>query len=138
MGDRGNIYFVDNKFDDDTVYKGMYLYTQYAGGDLWRICKDGLIRGENRWGDSQYLARILFCEMVRGIELETTGAGLGTEMGDNGHQIIRVNDLDQTVSFHQPGNERNVAEVGSMSWTYRQYVDSPWEDIAYAFAPERY
>lgn len=89
MGDRGNIIVKDS---DSTVY----LYTHWTGSDLPEVIKSGLVRGKDRWDDGSYLARILFCEMVKGQEMDTTGFGISSVMGDGGTDII-VNIDDQTV-----------------------------------------
>lgn len=139
MGDRGNIFFVDHEIDSET-YGGLYLYSHWAGSGMWLMCKEGLKRGKSRWGDSQYLARILFCDVVRDILDETTGAGLSTFMGDNEHQIIRVNDLKYEVSFHDPGKERLQSDAGNSKWSYEEYIteDNVFLSEEFLGEPERF
>lgn len=88
MGDRGNIIVKDG---DSTVY----LYTHWSGSDLPETVKSALQRGKDRWTDGQYLARILFCEMIGG-DNSTTGFGISSTFCDGGTDIT-VNVDDQTV-----------------------------------------
>jgi hypothetical protein len=72
MGDRAQICI---KMMGD---KGkVYLYTHWQGTELLATLKRALARRE-RWGDPEYLARIIFCEMVKGSEGSPTGFGIGT------------------------------------------------------------
>jgi len=132
MGDRGNIYFVDS--ESDGHWAGLYMYAHWLGSALPSIVRSALERGSSRWGDSQYLARIVFCELVQTEVLDEIGYGLGTQLGDNEHLIVRVNDLDQTVSYHQPGTER--ARDGEVaSWSYQDFLAAPIEDLMDRFDP---
>lgn len=90
MGDRGNIIVKDR---ESTVY----LYTHWTGSDLPETIREALKRGKDRWNDGSYLARILFCEMVKGEEMENTGFGISSTYGDGGTDIT-VNVNDQTVT----------------------------------------
>jgi hypothetical protein len=119
MGDRGNVFFVDGK--QGKALGGMYMYSHWGGSTLWSTVRDALVRGRERWGDSQYLARIVFCELVQESVMELTGYGLGTEMGDNGHAIVRIDDSKQRVSFHIPGTEQSPKD-GFASWSYEEYA----------------
>jgi hypothetical protein len=89
MGDRGNIIVKDG---DSTVF----LYTHWSGSDLPETVKSALQRGKDRWTDGPYLARILFCEMVKGDEMSLTGFGISSTMCDGGTDIT-INVDEQTV-----------------------------------------
>lgn len=106
MGDRGNIIVKD---DESTVY----LYTHWTGSDLPIVIKAALQRGKDRWDDGAYLARILFCELVKGDEMETTGFGISSIMGDGGTDITV--DVDKQVVVDDEG--------GSVS--FKDYVAIP-------------
>lgn len=121
MGDRGNIFFVDSELDD-TLWNGIYMYSHWGGSFLPSQVQHALARGRGRWGDSQYLARIVFGELVADDVLGETGFGLSTVIGDNGHPIIRVNDVDQTVSFCIPGTEADRATEPMVSWSFAEFV----------------
>ncbi len=123
MGDRGNIFFVDREISEHS-WGGLYMYSHWAGGEIARIAQRGLARGKSRWGDSQYLARIVFSELVRDDIDGTTGAGLSTQIGDNDHAIVRVNDLDRTVALCEPGAEADRAAVPLRVWSYAEFVEA--------------
>jgi len=81
MGDRGNIIVEDGK-------SKVYLYTHWGGSELKEILMSALKRGKERWTDGQYLARIIFCEMVKGDEKGLTGFGISSEIGGGGTDIV--------------------------------------------------
>ena len=88
MGDKGNI-----KVDE------IYLYTHWRGSYLKEILKNALIRSKDRWNDKPYLTRIIFCEMIKGTDLDdTTGYGISTEICDNEHKILEVDTKKQKVN----------------------------------------
>jgi len=119
MGDRGNIYFVDQHRGKERV--GMYMYSHWGGAVIPSVVEAALRRGRERWGDSQYLARIVFCELIKDDLMETTGYGLSTKIGDNEHAIVRVDDVDQTVAVCQPGTEQGSGKpIGS--WSYEEFL----------------
>ena len=82
MGDRANVR-IDNGKDNK-----VFLYTHWIGSDLPIIVQNALAR-RTRWDDPQYLARIVFCEMLVGSpEGETTGFGISAVVGDGGDRVI--------------------------------------------------
>lgn len=91
MGDRANIEILEG---DESVY----LYTHWHGSEMPEMLRRALNRGEERWSDPPYLARIVFCEMVSGFETELTGFGISASaMGASKHIVVNV-DM-QTVSI---------------------------------------
>lgn len=70
MGNRGN---VEVKFKDAG---SIFFYTHWTGSELNEVVANALIRGKERWDDDSYLARIVFCEMIKGHERELTGFGI--------------------------------------------------------------
>jgi hypothetical protein len=119
MGDRGNIYFVDQHRGKERI--GMYMYSHWGGSVIPSVVEAALRRGRERWGDSQYLARIVFCELIKDDVMETTGYGLSTRVGDNEHAIVRVDDVDQTVAVCEPGTEQGSGKpLGS--WSYEEFL----------------
>ena len=90
MGDRANILVKDGPSQ-------VYLYTHWSGQELPEILRQALIRGRNRWDDGQYLARIIFCEMVQGDILGESGYGISSKVQDGDDRILEVNTVTQTV-----------------------------------------
>ncbi len=91
MGDRAQVFI---------EAEGVYLYTHWGADYLVEAVRNALKRKE-RWDDQEYLARIVFCEMVRGYESETTGFGIGTsEHGDIWRLITLTKDNQVKVKDH--------------------------------------
>lgn len=101
MGDRGQVLIKDKK---------VYLYTHWEGGNLKKTVRTALARKE-RWDDPEYLARIIFCEMVRGREKEETGFGIGTsEHGDLNNPLITID------------CKKNSVYIGGLSWRFNNFI----------------
>jgi hypothetical protein len=83
MGDRANIAIEQG---DETR---VWLYTHWTGTELPKTLQSALMRGEERWHDTQYLARIIFDEMTGG-DKSLTGYGITTCMYDNDYPILVV------------------------------------------------
>jgi hypothetical protein len=123
MGDRGNIYFVD-QCDEDGSTSGIYMYSHWTGSDLPWVLQEALKRGRSRWNDIQYLPRIIFCEMVKGDVESETGFGLSTRIGDNGNPIVRVDCYRQLVDFVAEGDEQDLPPVGDdYGFSFEEYVE---------------
>jgi len=109
MGDRGNIVVKDK--DDQVV-----LYTHWDGRELPEILKKALNRGRERWGDAQYLARIIFCEMLSSPDElnETTGYGITAKVWDNERPIITVCVDQQNISIErgEPYSFQEFIDIG--------------------------
>lgn len=106
MGDRANIAV---QFDGKQN-KRVWLYTHWGGSDLDQTLAAALDRGRGRWNDDQYLARIIFCEMIQGSVLDETGYGIGVEPGDNEYPFLVVDCKTNTV-FREPDTRKgyNIA-----------------------------
>lgn len=101
MGDRANVYIHNGDAP------GVYLYTHNSGWQLPDIVRTALWRGQSRWNDDQYLARIVFGDMARVIFTEMTagdpdgltGFGISAEVGDGDNRIVDVDMITQTVTL---------------------------------------
>ena len=92
MGDRGNIVVRDREGKD------VVFYAHWSGHGLAAVVRRALAK-EWRWSDDNYLARIIFCEMVKGFEGDETGFGIGRfTAGDRGHAVVLV-DVDRQCVF---------------------------------------
>jgi hypothetical protein len=100
MGDRANVLIED-----------VYLYTHYDGSELPFIVQEALKRGEDRWDDAQYLARVVFCEMVKDDLLGTTGYGISAELGDGEYELLKL-DCDG-----------KMVTIGKKSWPFAMFVE---------------
>lgn len=115
MGDRGNIVMKQRKPKDSFLY----FYTHYSGSDIASITQNALKRGKDHWSDEQYLARIVFCELVKDDIEGTHGFGISTYMGDNEHDFIVLDAEKQTVSCVREGDP---AATPKKSWSFEQFV----------------
>lgn len=93
MGDRANVVMKRGA-------EKVCLYTHWNGTELPETLRAALIRGEDRWTDNQYLARIIFCEMVKGHEMKTTGFGISQEICDGEYRVLTVDTEAGTVSVN--------------------------------------
>ena len=91
MGDRGNIVMHYSAGAD------VYFYGHWAGSELKEIVASALERGKSRWNDEGYLARIIFCELVKDNVMGTTGFGITPYEGDNENPIVTVTPEHQIV-----------------------------------------
>ena len=107
MGDRANVNVKGS--DDDT---GVFLYTHWGGTELPNTLKRALAK-KWRWEDDQYLARIIFDEMIGNNKGGETGFGISSYCGDGKSRILVVNIGKQSVSF------------GDKSWSFTEYIELP-------------
>ncbi len=77
-------------------------YTHWHGTGLLDTVRAAIRRGKGRWSDAEYLARIIFCEMLKsdgdGVLDGETGFGIGTggQHGDVSN-VVEVDVAAQTV-----------------------------------------
>ena len=91
MGDRGQVELVS--------YEGsVFLYTHWGAEGLPWVVAKALDRGRGRWGDDEYLNRIIFSEMIKDEVLEETGYGIGLCLHDDLWRVVRVDHTDNTVT----------------------------------------
>lgn len=121
MGDRANI--VIKQHDNSRVW----LYTHWTGYLQPAVLAAALLRGSGRWNDSPYLARIIFCEMVKGQEMGESGFGISTQMTDNEYPILVVDPDKMTVAVEsEEGRNRDNAAIG-LSMSIGDYVKLDFE-----------
>ena len=89
MGDRAQVLIED---------EGIYLYTHWHGSELKEIVRKALAK-KWRWNDSEYLARIVFDEMVGKGQGQKTGFGIGSSKHSDIHTLIEINCKNQTVKI---------------------------------------
>lgn len=116
MGDRGNI--VIKQRQPEGSY--LYFYTHWNGSEIAETVQNALKRGKERWDDEQYLARIIFCEMIKDDVMATDGYGISTSMGDNEHDFIVVDVDKQTVSRVSEGDP---GKKPKKSWSFDKFVE---------------
>ena len=80
MGDRAQVLIKDT---------GVYLYTHWGGSKLPEVVTNAIRRLE-RWNDPEYLARIIFCEMIKDDVGGETGYGIGTAQHGDIWRVVEV------------------------------------------------
>ena|SRR3990167_9978785 len=111
MGDRGNIIVSDGA---STVY----LYSHWTGSELPEILQRSLAKNW-RWRDGSYLARIIFCEMVKGNELTETGFGISSKHGDHNHPCLEVAIDEQEVRLL----DSCPAHICTARWSFKEFAE---------------
>lgn len=66
------------------------FYQHSDAYNLGRTLADALARGNERWEDGPYLARIIFSEMIKDYVLEETGYGISTNQMNCGRYTWNV------------------------------------------------
>jgi hypothetical protein len=89
--------------------------------------KDALERGESRWGDSEYLNRIIFSEMVKDEVMDTTGYGIGTALHGDTSRVVEVNHDEQTVtSLKWYWNDEGGEWLSEGKWAFKELCLVGW------------
>lgn len=130
MGDRANIAIKQNSRRGEP--SRIYFYTHWSGHELPIILQDALSRGQGRWNDEPYLARIIFSEMIKGEVLDETGYGISTYIIDgDGYPLLVVDAETQTVSLEG-------GDVIGAPLTFSEFVHThlsqrdPWSSLTAA------
>ena len=134
MSDIGNVLVRHGK-------SAVFLSTASAGGSLPVVVRGALARRE-RWNDGPYLARIVFCQMIRLNEVDadwaadwridgTLGYGISSRLdaaGDAAHPVIALNADTQDVLYLTVEAASRIGEgaTGDVSplaaWSMSDYV----------------
>lgn len=124
MGDRANIYVVDEAPDRTGLARGFYLYSHWGGTELPERLRVALgsSSARLRWFDSPYLVRILVHALFENDRGGDTGSGISTYRTDNEHQIIVLDTVGEVVAFAKPGYEVH-ADLWYAKQTFKEYVD---------------
>lgn len=114
MGERGNIVV---HFDEEHE---VWFYTHWRGYDIQHIVQYALKRGQDRWDDPPYLARIIFSSLFcyNGEDINyiwdnltsLTGFGIYFQEVDNNYPIVHVFIDSQNV------------QIDSKIWTFNDFV----------------
>ena len=121
MGDSPSIQV--KSYYDEYEKDGVYLYSHWGGKKLSLTLKKALERRE-RWNDSPYLTRMIFCEMLQTGDNSLngeTGFGISNALGENSYPVIVVDPDNQKVW------------IGETSWSFKEYINTSDEDILKVF-----
>lgn len=112
MGDKGNIKI---KYEDGN---SIYFYGHWSGYKMFDILKDALIKGKSRWNDEAYLARIIFCELIKDSTDEITGFGIAPYVCDNEYPILSVNCSLKEIEMLTLSNKENIK-----TWNFNEFIE---------------
>lgn len=84
---------------------GTFLYTHWGSGEITEDVRKALSRRQ-RWGDPEYLTRIIFDQMVGSQQGTETGFGIGTSQHGDIDILIEVNCKDRTIAEIDPYSNR--------------------------------
>jgi hypothetical protein len=107
MGDRGQVNIVD---------ENVWLYTHWDATNLPMAVHDAIVK-KWRWDDPEYLARIIFEEMIKGDEGGETGYGIGSNKHGDVWRVVYVNCNTQTIKIVDHDDE--------VKWegTFQEFAD---------------
>lgn len=95
----------------------VWLYTHWSGTELHQTLQAALQR-RCRWDDEPYLARIIFCTMVKGHEDGEISFGISTRAQDNEHAVLVVVPDKKHVLLYR--NE-SIKGKPTRTWTMEEF-----------------
>jgi hypothetical protein len=110
MGSRGQVCIKESHNSN-----GVWLYTHWGADELILTVQRAL-KKQWRWGDDEYLARIIFDEMVAGEHGEETGFGIGLSQHADVWRVIEVDCKTQQVTIRDHGETPRY-------YPFKQFVD---------------
>jgi hypothetical protein len=116
MGNRGQI-----KIEQYRDNPPVYLYGHWLADRLPAILADALDY-EERWGDNEYLTRIIADEMSEQCR-DFTGMGIGTAKHGDVWRVITVDPDEQEVRFENTGEKFGTDERVGEAYAFEQFVD---------------
>jgi hypothetical protein len=120
MATRGQVKVWDS-VEPNGENEAVWLTQHYDGMDLPGIVKRALKRGDTRWNDSPYLARVIFCQMlmeegrdnVADVVKDVAGFGIqGYEQPDS-EWAITLDMSTQTITVFGDGEVQSMGDFAS-------------------------
>src|SRR5437870_4424068 len=99
MGDRANVAILRYTGEENGIPDAVVLYTHW-GGTVLPIDVQTALKRKVRWTDPSYLARIVFCTMLDGAELEgENGYGITVNaLDDNNHPVLVLDTVTERIA----------------------------------------
>ena len=116
MGNRGHI--VIEQYGEEQ--QPVVLYSHWKASSLPQILADALAH-EERWGDHEYLSRIIF-EELSDVSSDFTGLGIGTQRHGDTWRVINVDPDEQEVYF-EGGHGYSTDEYSGQTYTFEEFID---------------
>jgi hypothetical protein len=121
MGDRANVCVKDSYRED---VPSVYFYTHWGGSELFHTVQNALSR-KQRWDDGPYLARIIFCTMIKEANSwdDETGFGISTGLCDNSYPVIVVDPNKQIVGLAKEDKSgRHAEDKCFVEWSFKEFI----------------
>lgn len=120
MSDIGNVY-VSSEYSER---EGVYLYSHWGGKHLPGVVQSAMRRGMDRWNDAQYLARILFCEMIKDDVMGTRDFGISSHKWSGDRPILVVDCVGQLIKLCE--KDGDPFYDSTVLCTFREFVDAEY------------
>ena len=104
MGDRGNIKLVSEYGEP------IYFYTHWTAYRLPEIVAKGLDKGRDRWGDEDYLNRIIFQTLLGGDE-SNLSYGISTREAGDAWRLVEVDHVKEEVSIYERVYDEDYGKI---------------------------
>lgn len=118
----------------------VWIYTHWGAERMLPIVQRALIRGNERWSDPSYLARIVFCQLLHdesargqdvigrypGLLMSTTSLGISTEPSDWNMPHIMLGSAGAVQIGFDWGHPKNQA------WSFDQFITLSAQQLAEA------
>lgn len=122
MGDRANVAILQRKGEGRPENEAVWLYSHWGGHCIAEQVQAALKKAPDRWTDDSYLARVIFCEMLRGSLDGTTGFGISTSIGDNEYPVLVVDCEGQRVGVAPFNRDKWVTVFPETKWwSFEEY-----------------
>lgn len=113
MGDRRNVIIKDDRG------VGVGLYSHWGGTELPAVVAAAMRRASSRWSDAAYLARAIFCEMVKDDVMSELGYGISS--ADN---LCEGSSRDITVDC-----EKQMVQIERRWMSFSSFANGKGEEV---------
>jgi hypothetical protein len=133
MGERAQVriqqrskYYKEGKCQNDP---DVYLYTHWGGLTILEDVAAGLVKGEERWKDCEYLTRIIFDSLIgdRYRVDPIHGFGIGTYQHSDIDRLVTIFPIEQKVQLEilLPTYEEEEEKVDPIQvWGFREFIET--------------
>jgi hypothetical protein len=106
------------------LVNGVYLYQNSDGDNLFKKVCLSVNRAIAAWRDNdpEYLARIIFCDMIQGDERGTAGFGIGSEPFDDINFLVVVDIDEKTIKQYHNNDQTGDCKI-SINWGHESLVN---------------
>ena len=103
----------------------VYLYTHWGGRTILEDVAAGLVQGKTRWGDCEYLTRIILDSLIGDHRADpTTGFGIGTCQHPDIDKLVTIFPVRQQVQLEillwsdPKEDEKDLVQT----WNFEEFI----------------